>query len=348
MIAELKTVVETGEVLTGRWLALPRMSILKSMALSAKNEGLHPASDDADWQESVYLSWRDARAGLGGNHRIGIEVNRGTANLWCGVYSDDGTRFRHNDEDLPLRPFAEHGLAGGPQRLFHDGEKLRFDLDGDGCRVGFEIDDDAATLTEANAHAFAGSAGSTGAIFSNNFHVYCRVRGTVTLDGRTSTIDAPAWRDHSWGVRRWDSFLSSRSFGGSFGDALQFRYGSMVGVTGSFVRHGALIRSGETVAVDRAEMLVHLDDDSMRCPSAEVRYHLATGETTCVRIETIGGMIGATRTRFGWESVGDVSVDGESGGWGFLEVNNNPRNGRTPPSFVLADTLTNGVTHPMR
>ena len=90
-------------------------------------------------------------------------------------------------------------------------------------------------------------------------------------------------------------------------------------------------------------MLVHIDDDSLRCPSAEVRYDLADGSTTTVRIDTIGGMIGATRERFGWESVGDVSVDGEPGGWGFLEVNNNPRNGEQPPAFVLADALTNGV-----
>ena len=93
-------------------------------------------------------------------------------------------------------------------------------------------------------------------------------------------------------------------------------------------------------------MLVHLDDDSVRCPAAEVRYRLGTGELTVVRIETIGGMIGSTRARFGWESVGDVWVDGEPGGWGFLEVNNNPRNGRQPPAFVLADALTNGITRP--
>ena len=84
-----------------------------------------------------------------------------------------------------------------------------------------------------------------------------------------------------------------------------------------------------------AEMLVHVDDDSVRCPSAEVRYRLEDGGTTCVRIETIGGMIGATAQRYGWESVGDVSVDGEPGGWGFLETNLNARNGQSPPVFVL-------------
>jgi hypothetical protein len=309
-----------------------------------EDEGLHPAGDDAGWQESVYLAWRDADAGLGGNHRIGNELNRTTANLWCGVYHEDGTQFRCNREGLELQRLEAHGLCAGPQRLFHDGNRLRFELDADDCHVEFEIEDAAHSPTRANAGAFSGSEGSTGAIFADNFHVFCRVRGTVMLDGRTVKVNAPAWRDHSWGVRHWDSFVSSRSFGGSFGETLQFRYGSMVSANGSFFRRGSLERNGEPLDVAEAAMLVHVDDDSLRCPSAEVRYQLADGKTMRITIETIGGVIGATRERYGWESVGDVCVDGEPGGWGFLEANLNPRNGRHPPTFALADALTNGVT----
>jgi hypothetical protein len=321
------------------------VGILTTMTLTPQDEGLHPAGDDLDWQESVYLGWRDAQAGLGGNHRIGNELNRGTANVWCGVYQDDGTRFRHNAEQLPLVRLEHPGLSGGPQQLFLDNEVLRFVLDGDGCRMDLEIVDDPASLVDSTGEAFAGSKGAAGAIFSSNFHVFCRVRGTVTLEGRASRIDAPAWRDHSWGVRRWDSFLASRSLGGSFGDSLQFNYGSMVGVNGSFFRHGSLVREGQRLPVASATMLVNVDDDSMRCPEAEVRYCMADGETTSIRIETIGGMIGVTGTRYGWESVGDVSVDGQPGGWGFLEVNNNPRNGHDPPTFVLSEALTNGIVN---
>ena len=316
------------------------------MPVSVRDEGLHPASDDVDWQESVYLAWRDHATGLGGNHRIGNELNRLTANLWCGVYHQDGTRFRHNAEELALHRLDEHGLSAGPQRLFHDGQRLRFVLQGAGCSMDLEIEDDADSITETDADAFAGSAGSAGAIFSSNFHAFCRAHGTVVLDGRTAQIDAPAWRDHSWGVRRWDSFLSSRSFGGSFGESLQFRYASMVGANGSFFRHGSLVQDGKPVAVDSAEMLASIDDDSLRCPSAEVHYRLAAGGTTRVRIRTIGGMLGVTRERCGWESVGDVWVDDEPGGWGFLEVNNNPRNGQDSPTFALADALTNGIIRP--
>ena len=183
-------------------------------------------------------------AGLGGNHRIGNELNRRTANLWCGVYHQDGTRFRCNGEGtrrwcVSTRPPA-CSVCAGPQRIFHDGERLRFVLDGDGCRADLEITDEG-TRSFANAKTFSGPSGVTGTIFSNNFHVACRVRGTVELDGRRAeVVDAPAWRDHSWGVRRWDSFVSSRSFGGSHGtgdDALHFRFASMVGSNGSFFRH---------------------------------------------------------------------------------------------------------------
>lgn len=315
-------------------------------AVPIADEGLHPASDDIDWQESVYLAWRDAASGLGGNHRIGNEVNRATANLWCGVYHEDGTRFRHNGEDLPLTRLAEHGLSGGPQRLFHDGHQLRFALESPDCTIDFEVDDEAGPVTEAGENTFRGSAGATGTIFSNNFHTFCRVRGTVVLGGRTATVEGQAWRDHSWGVRRWNSFVSSRSFGGSLGSSLQFRYGSMVGANGSFHRQGALLRDGEPLPLAGTEMLVHLDDDSIRCPVAELRYRVAGGDDVHVRIETIGGMLGVTRERCGWESVGDVWVDGQGGGWGFLEVNNNPRNGREAPAFVLGEAMTNGLVVP--
>ena len=162
-------------------------------------------------------------------------------------------------------------------------------------------------------------------------------------------MDAPAWRDHSWGARRWDSFVSSRSFGGTHGKgagALHFRFASMVGVNGSFFRIGSLSRGGEPVPVAGAEMLVHVDDDSVRCPSAEVRYRLeAGGDDVCADRDHRRHdrrHLPAVRLGVG----GDVSVDGEPGGWGFLETNLNARNGQDPPAFVLADALTNGLTRP--
>ena len=93
-------------------------------------------------------------------------------------------------------------------------------------------------------------------------------------------------------------------------------------------------------------MVVHVEDDSVRCPAAEVCYTLEGGGTRSVRIEVIGGMVGVTAQRYGWESVGDVTVDGQPGGWGFLETTINPRHGQAPPAFVLGEAMTNGVFRP--
>ena len=312
--------------------------------MDASDEGLHPAGDDPDWQESAYLAWYDGSTGLGGNHRMGNELNRDTANLWCGVYQRDGARFRCNGEDLPLVRLHEAGVCAGPQRMVHDGDRLFFVLDGEGCRIEFEVED-CGERSYANAATFRGSSGTAGTIFSNNFHVFCRVRGVVTLDGVTTEVDAPGWRDHSWGARRWDSFVSSRSFGAEH-DGNRYRFASMVGANGSFFRVGAISRDGESVPVAEASMLVHVDDDSVRCPSAEIVFALEDGRTTSVRIDTVGGMVGATSQRYGWESVGEVQVDGVPGGWGFLETNLNPRHGTDPPVHVLGSGMHDGIVRP--
>ena len=224
-------------------------------------------------------------------------------------------------------------MCAGPQRIFHDGERLRFVLDGDGCRADLVITDEG-DRSFANAKTFSGPAGATGTIFSNNFHVACRVTGhggarrPAGRGGRRAGLAGPLLGGAALGQLRLQPELRRLPRDGD--DALHFRFASMVGSNGSFFRVGALSRGGQKVPVADAAMLVHVDDDSVSCPSAEVRYPLEDGGTTVVRIATIGGMIGVTAQRYGWESVGDVTVDGVPGGWGFLETTLNARNGDGP------------------
>ena len=71
--------------------------------------------------------------------------------------------------------------------------------------------------------------------------------------------------------------------------ALHFRFASMVGSNGSFFRIGALTRGGEKIPVEEASMLVHVDDDSVSCPSAEVRYELEDGRDRLLSASTPSG-----------------------------------------------------------
>ncbi|HLF41504.1 MAG TPA: hypothetical protein VI854_08525, partial [Acidimicrobiia bacterium] len=103
----------------------------------------HSPASDPDWQESVFLHWFDRSAGVGGVHRIGHEVPAGVAALWCGVFGEDGTRFRRSgaaplkDDDVRIDGFA---AAGGAHRFTFDGGP-RLMVEEDRCRLDLRIED---------------------------------------------------------------------------------------------------------------------------------------------------------------------------------------------------------------
>src|ERR1700761_4873201 len=72
------------------------------------DEGSHESgTDEPDWQESGFVHWFAAAAGVGGVSRIGHEPNRpggGRSALQCFVATADGVRFRRNDFALPYAP----------------------------------------------------------------------------------------------------------------------------------------------------------------------------------------------------------------------------------------------------
>ena len=49
-----------------------------------------------------------------------------------------------------------------------------------------------------------------------------RINGTVQIGGRHHEIDGLYHRDHSWGLRRWDTLRSHRWVAGAFGPDLAF------------------------------------------------------------------------------------------------------------------------------
>ena len=254
-----------------------------------------PAGDDPDWQESAYLAWRDPVAGLGGNHRIGNELNRGTANLWCGVYPDAGDRFRSNGEGLDLLRLDGHGLVRVRNASSMTANDCASNWTGMAAASISKSTTPGPGLRErADVYRHAGTAGT---IFSNNFHVFCRVRGPSRSTGIVESGRAGVARPLLGGAALGQLCLEPE-FRGEHGRALT-RSGSVSppwwGRTAASSASVAQPRR-RTRAVASAEMRVHVDDDSVRCPAAEVRYLLEDGGAITVHIETIGGMIGATRS----------------------------------------------------
>lgn len=310
------------------------------MEVRPEDEGPHPAGPDEAWQESVYLAWRDIRAGIGGQHRIGNEANRETANLWCGVYADSGERFRHNDEGAPLRRCERGaGLECGPQAMFHDGQDLRFLLESEDCRLDLVVNDPTGELAwiEKSTNALEGR------IYSDHYNGHCRVLGEATLAGRRYEVDAMGWRDHSWGPRHWDSIVCTRSLGGAFETGLTFSILTFLGTDGTLLRRGYVARDGKRVPIGEAELWVAIEEDGVSARGGALVCTLEDGTRHGFDFEVTGGMMGMTRERCGFESIVRVHTEGESEGWGFLEINNNPRLGTAGPYAVLHDGLVNGL-----
>ncbi len=311
------------------------------MDILPEDEGLHPAGPDEAWQESVYLAWRDVHAGIGGQHRIGNELNRETANLWCGVYADSGARFRHNDEGVPL-VYCERrpGLECGPQAMFHDGDVLRLVLDGDGCALDLVVHDPPGSISwiEKSANELEGR------IYIDHYNGHCRVTGRATLDGRQYEVDAMGWRDHSWGPRLWDSIVCTRSLGGGFRSGLSFSLLTFLGTDGQLLRRGYVARDGKRIPMCVAELWVGIEEDGVSARGGELSCTIEDGSGYVFDFEVTGGMLGVTRERYGFESIVRVRTEGEPEGWGFLEINNNPRLGEAGPFAVLHEGLVNGLT----
>ncbi len=311
------------------------------MEIHPEDEGPHPAGSDEAWQESVYLAWRDVRLGIGGQHRIGNEPNRETANLWCGVYADTGERFRHNDEGVALRRCERGaGLECGPQAMFHDGEALRFVLDSDDCRLDLVVQDPPGWLAwiEKSTNALDGR------IYSDHYNGHCRVSGEAELAGRRYQVDALGWRDHSWGPRHWDSIVCTRSLGGGFASGLTLSLLTFLGTDGQLLRRGYLARDGKRVPIVDAELWVAIEEDGVSARGGALSCTLEGGARHDFGFEVTGGMMGVTRERVGFESIVRLHAEGEPEGWGFLEINNNPRLGAAGPFAVLHDGLVNGLT----
>ncbi len=258
------------------------------------------------------MAWCDPATGLGGNHRMGNELNRDTANLWCGVYQRGGARFRSNGEDLPLVRLHEAGRLRRPAAdRAATATGCYFVLDGEGCRIEFEIEDVAeprCTPTRRPSPARRGRPARSSPTTSTSF---CRVRGTVYArrcddGGRRAGLAGPLVGGAALGQLR----VEPEFRGGARRDPLSLRLHG---------RHERQLLPGRGHQSRRARSRCRWRRPACWCTSMTTpcaarppRFSLTSraASATTVRIDTIGGMVGATAPalRLGIGGGGDAST----------------------------------------
>ena len=304
----------------------------------AHREGVHPATDEEAWQESVFLAWRDAERGVGGVHRIGIEPNRGLSNMWCAVFREGGAAFRLNQEGLPLEKQSDlRGFRCDVQSFEHDDDAIRWRIQASDCGLELEIED------HPGGDLWAGTPdGLMDATLKGHFHHHCVVRGHLRLGADRFDVDGHGWRDHSWGPRYWETLLGHRCLSGVFEGGAFADFGMLLEANGRLSRFGTLVRGGKTSKTDDYTFTVAVDVDGLTAQTADIRGRLPDGEFFRGHYTLAGGCVVETREHVGIETVGELTMDSGDTGFGYMALSLNSRGGRSKPPLALHALYKNG------
>jgi hypothetical protein len=193
---------------------------------TAADELMHEVTADAQFNESMYFNLVDTASGNSILLRMGNRVNEGFAEVTVLVYRPGGAAAFHF-ERAPIKDNTRFDAAGlrfnvvkpldemqvdyaGPVHLLRDGRDL---ADPKTALASSPEKTLELNLTYINLVAVYGLdargrpagaiIGGESTIARGHYQVPCRVRGTMRLEGSTTTFDAIGFRDHSWGPRVW-------------------------------------------------------------------------------------------------------------------------------------------------
>lgn len=299
---------------------------------------------DPGWQESFLYIWHDTRSGLAGFHRLGLEPGAGTGNVFCGLFTSDGLRYRrHLDEEKPEGGPGDTSCRVGPLTVLLPPESGVEYADED-AEVSLRFDD-LHPVIRAELEDGQGGFRDTG-LASDHYEHTCRVRGRVRIGDRTAEVDGFGFRDHSWGVRDWSAIRAHRSCIGTLGPELSWSTLVMntpaLGVTG----RGLVLRDGTLTMADAVDTVVYLEADGFTHRGGRCVLDLADGTRLELELEVVDAWVYQLRDFLSVEGLCRIRRDGEPvDGFCLLEMSNNPRAGRHHPEVATRAALHDGLSH---
>lgn len=164
----------------------------------------HVLSSDPAWTERIYISLYDVATkqtilGCGVGQYPNRNVQDGFATVWHGgkQYSVRmSRRLRPTPHEVRIGPLSIEILEGL--------RRFRMVLGDNPSGMRFDIEWIASMNPHEETHDFRRSNGRVVQDI-HRFDQACRARGTLTIPGRTFTLDEKTWwghRDRSWGTRR--------------------------------------------------------------------------------------------------------------------------------------------------
>ena len=298
---------------------------------------------DEWWQDSAFVVFHAAEAGIGGVMRIGHEPNHagGVSALWFGLVTRDGQRYRRNAQ-TPLTPADLRadgfGAREGAYRIIYD-DRARYRVSDEDVELELEVED-----FYPRTDFFPASAGTLVDDFaSSHYESSGAIRGEVVLGGRRYEVDGLCHRDHSWGLRRWDTLLNHRWIPGTVGPELSFGSISWHGVDGSLRQFGYVVRDGVVEHASAVDVAVTIEADGVSPRSATATWTFADGEPLRLDCTPIDGVAFAQHEVVSIDNICEVEVEGRRG-FCDLELSTNPRGGAGPLTLALRAATTDGLS----
>lgn len=161
-------------------------------------------------------------------------------------------------DDIDVGPSADFDdWTVGPVHISHALDLWNARLVGTGQRIALD-----ATFTAIHpAYAYGvDSRGCPPFAATDRLEQSGRVRGTVTVDGRTYEFDTTGARDHSWGTRDWDHAQHWKWLHAQTQDTAVHFW--QIFVAGEVELRGYVVRDGETSEVRDLDVAFTLDDQA--------------------------------------------------------------------------------------
>lgn len=171
---------------------------------------LHEKGDHTEWNESFYFNFYDPDRDACAFMRIGLKPNRDEKSMFCFLLLPDGSvagaRAREACGDGRLSAGGLSFEKLEPERLW----RLRFDgamatlPDMRPVRADFDVSFGSLNRVFDYRECVSGEKELMAqSVASEHLEQFGRARGTITVGGRSYTVDGLGERDHSWGVREW-------------------------------------------------------------------------------------------------------------------------------------------------
>ena len=310
-----------------------------------EEEGPHPIGDHPFWQESVVLVWWDTNNHIGGVHRIGhepfqAENGGGQVSLWNHLFSKNEVFKR--SVTLPLREGDRPGSGfncGDDSCIFDYTDHAIWRINDNDVQAELHISD---AHTPVDIYPKKNSLGEDFA--PNHMEVGGTISGTLTLKGTRYDVNGLCFRDHGWGIRKWDTLISHRWIAGTFGKDFSFLVTAFHTSDDDIGGFGCVMRDNELIYSQNVDVLTSMEIDGLSHRGGQITMELTTGEKLLMHCQPLQqGVVSWIHGIACVDTLCEVRLKGSNRrGICDFETTNNALRGKHQPQAAVNAITANG------